>query len=316
MLYPTESESSHRDNGTCVHPTASPSYSLSTLRGRDVSVALTTRLPGEKGIHEHDQVEICILFQSALGILSWRDSASQLQTCEIGGPCVVVLAAGLAHTWEWKESADVLGIWADRSLFERVTTSSLPDVSVIGLACSSEEKGTLWQFADTLRALIDQSDPALFFVESIASALASWLLYSIDMTQAEPTEPRPGLTASEFETVIQHMQMNLKYEIHVVDLARKIGRSIPHFAELFKNTTGQPPYEYLTQLRMLKAYELLLTGSRTVREAAREVGFTDSEHFTEKFQRYLRCSPRQVLRNARLESVNHRLFSANRPERS
>ena len=172
------------------------------------------------------------------------------------------------------------------------------------------------QYSEILRDLASEAGGCEFLVQSIASALASWLLHSVDLMHPVQPEPRPGLTVSEFEMVVEHMQANLKYEIHVVDLAKKVGRSVAHFAELFRNTTGQPPYEYLTQLRMMRAFELLLTTSRSVREVALEVGFTDPEHFTQKFNRYMNISPRQVSRNARLESANRPPFSAKRPEQN
>ena len=316
MISPNEPESPPRKNFQGMPDAAPPSSSRGFLHGREISVAFNNRPLVEPSLVTLERAEIAILYNSAQYVLSHKDESNREWAAEISGPHAVVIAPGVPHGWAAKDPGDIVWIQADRTLVDRVTHSPLPAVSVLGPSDAPEEKSVVRQFSEILRDLTIEADRCDFLIESVASAMASWLLHSIDLMCPVQPEPKPGLTIVELEAVIQHMQANLKYEIHVVDLAKKVGRSVAHFAELFRNTTGQPPYEYLTQLRMMKAFELLLTTSRSVREVAREVGFTDAEHFTEKFHRYMTISPRQVVRNARLGSEKYPPFSAKRPEQS
>ena len=316
MISPNEPESPPRKHFQGMSDSTPSSSSRGFLHGREISVAFNNQPLVEPRLVTLERAEIAILYNSAQYVLTHKDASNREWTAEISGPHAVVIAPGVPHAWSARDSGNIVWIQADRTLVDRVTHSVLPAVSVIGPSDAPEEKSVLRQYSEILRDLTAEADHCEFLIESIASALACWLLHSIDLMHPEQPEPEPGLTIAELETVIQHMQANLKYEIHVVDLARKVGRSVAHFAELFRNTTGQPPYEYLTQLRMMKAFELLLTTSRPVREVAREVGFTDAEHFTEKFHRYMNVSPRQVARNARLRSEKYPPFSAKRPEQN
>jgi AraC-like DNA-binding protein len=316
MISPNEPESPLPQKFQSMSDTAPSSSPRGFLHGREISVAFNNRPLVDASMVTLERAEIGLLYNSAHYVLSHKDATHEERALEISGQHAVVIAPGVPHAWAAKEPGEIVWIQADRSLVERVTHCPLPLVAVIGPSDAPEEKNMVRQFSEILRDLTTEADGCEFLIESIASSLACWFLHSVDLMYPVQPEPKPGLTVVEFEAVLQHMQANLKYEIHVVDLAKKVGRSVPHFAELFRNTTGQPPYEYLTQLRMMKAFELLLTTNRSVREVAREVGFTDAEHFTEKFQRYMNLSPRQVARNARLRSGKRPAFSAKRPEQN
>jgi transcriptional regulator GlxA family with amidase domain len=106
------------------------------------------------------------------------------------------------------------------------------------------------------------------------------------------------------EKVFQFIRTNLKYDIHVADLAKQTGHSVGHFAELFINTTGRPPYHYLQEARLLRGHELLLTGDYNVKEVAERVGYSDANHFSELFRSFTGYPPRDVLRRIRTGPVN------------
>jgi len=64
-----------------------------------------------------------------------------------------------------------------------------------------------------------------------------------------------------------------------------------HFAAQFRAATGQRPHDYLLQLRIERARELLLTSRLPLVEIAFEVGFKTQAHFTTVFARFVGETP-------------------------
>ncbi len=65
--------------------------------------------------------------------------------------------------------------------------------------------------------------------------------------------------------------------------------------KLFKNELGRSPLEYLTDLRMYKARELLSDEKRNrpIAKVAEDCGFSDALYFSRVFKKRYGCSPTQ-----------------------
>lgn len=74
------------------------------------------------------------------------------------------------------------------------------------------------------------------------------------------------------------------------ELAGESGCSRYHLVRLFRRTLGLTPYEYLIEVRIREAQELLAAGSR-IAETAHAVGFADQSHLTRHFKRRLGVTP-------------------------
>ena len=65
-----------------------------------------------------------------------------------------------------------------------------------------------------------------------------------------------------------------------------------YFSSFFKQKTGKNFKDYLVEVRMQKALELLLENSgMSTQELARKVGYNDAKSFSEKFRQYYGESP-------------------------
>ena len=82
----------------------------------------------------------------------------------------------------------------------------------------------------------------------------------------------------------------------IAELASRCGLSETHFRRLFHQLFGCTPTEYRLHKRLLRAKDLVLTGEYTVAEAARSVGFSDSNYFARMFRRETGMSPTAYLR--------------------
>ena len=69
--------------------------------------------------------------------------------------------------------------------------------------------------------------------------------------------------------------------------------SKPHFARVFKRTTGMPPVQFILGIRIERAKELLDFTDMPVTEIAEASGFYDQNYFARTFKKITGVSPTQ-----------------------
>jgi len=75
------------------------------------------------------------------------------------------------------------------------------------------------------------------------------------------------------------------------ELAREVGCSPFYLSRTFSKESGQTIPQYVRQLRMERAAELLKTGRYNVTEVAFEVGYNSPSHFSQAFHQAFGCCP-------------------------
>jgi len=93
------------------------------------------------------------------------------------------------------------------------------------------------------------------------------------------------------EQVIFLLAQTLESPLSLEELGRKIGCSHFYLSRIFSAQTGKTITQYLRQLRMEKAAELLRSGDYNVTEAALEVGYNSLSHFSAAFHETFGCCP-------------------------
>ncbi|WP_026280621.1 helix-turn-helix domain-containing protein [Thioalkalivibrio sp. ALE9] len=131
-----------------------------------------------------------------------------------------------------------------------------------------------------------REDPAAHvFVDSMMAALVVRLARLT--SQAAPADRcRGGLAPHRSAQVIDYMQTYLDQPIRLAELAALCDLSPWHFARAFRETHGQPPHRYLTQLRLERARALLTESHASIGEIATATGYTPQQlarHFRQAF---------------------------------
>jgi AraC family transcriptional regulator len=148
-----------------------------------------------------------------------------------------------------------------------------------------------------LRAGI-QSGDALdrMYGEALSTALAVHLLREYGAPVLGPKRQYAGgLPREKLVRAVEYIQDQLDTELTVSGIAKAVYMSPYHFTRLFKESTGQSPYQYVVDARVRKAKELLTTGKFTISEAAHHVGFVDQSHLTRHFKRVFGLPPKRLL---------------------
>ncbi len=84
--------------------------------------------------------------------------------------------------------------------------------------------------------------------------------------------------------IIDEIQTNLKTQITVEEMAHQADLSRDHFTKLFKKTIGKTPIQYVRDIRLDKAKEILETTNKRVKTIMCEVGIKDQTHFVRDFK--------------------------------
>jgi AraC-like DNA-binding protein len=92
--------------------------------------------------------------------------------------------------------------------------------------------------------------------------------------------------------VLEYMRAHLSEPLTVADLADLVSLSPSAFAHLFRDVTGRSPYQFLKEMRLDRARELLVDGNLTVARISKEVGYGSVSHFISEFRGRFGVTPR------------------------
>ena len=98
------------------------------------------------------------------------------------------------------------------------------------------------------------------------------------------------------EEAVKYLKGHFSEEISLEYMAGKVFLNQAYFSRLFKQYTGVTFTDYLIELRMEKAKELLSQGSYKVYEVSRLVGYKNEKYFFRIFKQYAGCSPSEYYR--------------------
>jgi len=131
--------------------------------------------------------------------------------------------------------------------------------------------------------------------QAVSTALAVHLLREYDAAVLGPKRQDGGLQREKLVRAVEYIQDQLDTDLTVSGIAQEVGMSPYYFTRLFKESTGQSPYQYVVDARVRKAKELLTTGKFTISEVAYHVGFVDQSHLTRHFKRVFGLTPKKLL---------------------
>ncbi len=86
---------------------------------------------------------------------------------------------------------------------------------------------------------------------------------------------------------------NYKNPITLDEVSLYIGFNATYFSSLFKKDTGYTFLEYLSEVRINKAKELLKETNQNISVICEQVGYSDVKHFTKMFTKYTGLKPNQ-----------------------
>lgn len=113
---------------------------------------------------------------------------------------------------------------------------------------------------------------------------------------------KQNISSKKFvEESIRYMKDHFAEEISLEHIANRFFLNQTYFSRLFKQYTGSTFTDYLIELRMEKAKELLSQGRYKVYEVSQMVGYRSEKYFFRIFKQYAGCSPTEYYRGKNLD---------------
>ncbi len=88
-----------------------------------------------------------------------------------------------------------------------------------------------------------------------------------------------------------YIQENFQKDLSLDEVSRQLDLSPYYFSKLFKEETGCNFVEYVTELRITKAKELLKQEDRSMKEICASVGYGDPNYFSRIFKKHVGVTP-------------------------
>jgi transcriptional regulator GlxA family with amidase domain len=142
-----------------------------------------------------------------------------------------------------------------------------------------------------------QEDYGPYVAQSVEQELA------LRLTKEDQDELPPERDSSEnhpidrFSELVAWVMRNLDADLSVEVLARRACMCPSHFSKVFKSILGEPPRDFVQNLRLNEARRRLSKRQKTLRTVSESVGFRTSLAFQEAFERKFGARPSAYLQH-------------------
>ncbi len=104
--------------------------------------------------------------------------------------------------------------------------------------------------------------------------------------------PDNASNTKKLKLATDYIQEHYRETIRLEQLVHHLGISESRLILLFKKNTGKTPVNYINQVKVNHAKDLLLNSDRTIKETAFELGFQDEFYFSRVFKKLEGISPK------------------------
>lgn len=111
--------------------------------------------------------------------------------------------------------------------------------------------------------------------------------------------------------ITQYIDKHMGKDLKVTDIADFCGMSYSYFAKKFQKIYGKSCKEYIEQMRVYKAEELLVFTDFDLTEISLATGFSDCSHLIKSFKKYRGVTPKQFRMAHAYEPKNIKKLSWN-----
>ncbi len=105
------------------------------------------------------------------------------------------------------------------------------------------------------------------------------------------TQERKQVDTRPIRLAKEYIRNNYMNPIGLEEISAQLGFNLSYFSVLFKKETGKNFVEYLTEVRIANAKELLRETSLSIAEICTRVGYLDQKHFIATFKKYAGIKP-------------------------
>lgn len=132
--------------------------------------------------------------------------------------------------------------------------------------------------------------PAILEMQSL-DEIKAWFVSKISIACRNVVQNKEKQSISSVEKAKAYMMEKYNKDISLDDVSREVDISPYYFSKLFKEETGENFIEYLTNIRIEKAKQLLTGSALSMKEICGEVGYADPNYFSRIFKKNVGVTP-------------------------
>ena len=93
------------------------------------------------------------------------------------------------------------------------------------------------------------------------------------------------------ETAKSYIEANFNKNLSLEDVSRQVNISSYYLSRIFKETTGENFIDYLTNLRIERAKDLISKTQYSMKEICNMCGYSDPNYFSKSFKKNVGVTP-------------------------
>jgi AraC family transcriptional regulator len=211
---------------------------------------------------------------------------------------VTLVPAGVESQWRWRNACDATLYQLSPALVDKVAEEAFdldPARVRFPVRYFDRSSPAVLDTLTTLRTeLLTGGQGGRLCAESLANVLVVQLIRQVANRPAAERFVRGSggrLPRHAVRAVEEYIDAHLDQDFALADLAAVAHLSEFHFARLFKQTTGLPPYQFVIRQRVERAKRLITAGRLSLAQIAVATGFSDQSHLTRHFKRLVGVTP-------------------------
>ena len=122
-------------------------------------------------------------------------------------------------------------------------------------------------------------------------SLREWFLEKIMGACQNIVGKREEKSNSIIEMAEEYIKDNFHKDVSLDEVSKTVNISPYYFSKIFKEGTGKNFIEYLTNIRMERAKELLSTTEHSMKEICAMCGYSDPNYFSRSFKKNVGVTP-------------------------
>lgn len=196
----------------------------------------------------------------------------------IGG--VTVVPAGMPSQWRLHGACEVIHVYLEAGRLRAADGA----VQTLEPAFALQNRWLQQWFGllSTEMTELQRDDDAM--PPLLADEYEGLLVLHLAGAMARPNSPRGGLPGGTLRRVDSFLREHLSDDLRLADLAALSHLSPDHFIRAFRQSAGSTPWQYVLDLRLEVAEQLLRQGMSTA-DVARRVGLASAAHLSRLFRR-------------------------------
>ena len=220
-----------------------------------------------------------------------RSMAGRRQAEYLDRGQIVIIPAQTPHQIRWHGDGDFTLLLLDPLHLAQTAYESVSIDRVEIMPQFARFDSLIYQLGLTLKAEMAADGSDRIYAESLATLLAAHLIRHYSVWQQTLPSSDSGLSQQQLRLVLDFMRSHLSEELSLEVLTAVVQLSPFYFMRRFQQSTGSTPHQYLQQLRVAKAKQLLKQPGLTIADIAKQVGFHSDRQFASVFHKHTGVTP-------------------------